>query len=79
MFASTRKNNLRFQFSAPHTLYYGKSIAENNVTNFLKEYWYGKLMDLDLIQDLLTKSCNIKVAEEDLAKSRRVKRKTLLK
>ena len=67
------------EFESLEAAYYGKSIAENNVTNFLKEYWYGKLMDLDLIQDLLTKSCNIKVAEEDLAKSRRVKRKTLLK
>jgi hypothetical protein len=53
--------------SLEKAVYYGKSIAENNVTNFLKEYWYEKLMDLDLIQDLLTRSCNIKVAEEDLA------------
>ena len=68
------------EFESLEAVYYGKSILENTVTNHLKEYWYGKLMDIDLIQELLSRSIEIKDKNkvEALEKGRSSKRKKLL-
>ena len=67
------------EFESLEAVYYGKSILENTVTNHLKEYWYGKLMDIDLIQELLSRTIEIKDKNkaESLEKGRNSKRKKL--
>ena len=67
------------EFESFEAIYYGKSILENTVTNHLKEYWYGKLMDIDLIHELLSRTIEIKDKNkaEALEKGRNSKRKKL--
>jgi hypothetical protein len=67
------------EFESFEAVYYGKSILENTVTNHLKEYWYGKLMDIDLIHELLSRTIEIKDKNkaEALEKGGSSKRKKL--
>ena len=58
-------------------VYYGKSVLESAVTNYLKEYCLGKLMNIDLIQELLSTSRDRKNEVVDLDNVRSVKKKRL--
>ena len=65
------------EFESLEAVYYGKSVLESAVTNYLKEYWLGKLMNIDLIQELLSTSRDRKDEVVDLDSVRSVKKKRL--
>jgi hypothetical protein len=65
------------EFESLEAVYYGKSVLESAVTNYLKEYWLGKLMNIDLIQELLSTSRDRKNEVVDLDNVRIVKKKKL--
>ena len=65
-------------FESLEAVYYGKSVLESAVTNYLKEYWLGKLINIDLlIQELLSTSRDRKTKVVDLDNVRSVKKKRL--
>ena len=65
------------EFESLEAVYYGKSVLESAVTNYLKEYCLGKLMNIDLIQELLSTSRDRKNEVVDLDNVRSVKTKRL--
>jgi hypothetical protein len=67
------------EFESLEAVYYGKSILENTVTNYLKDYWYGKLIDIDLIQQLIsTNSCKTKDEVVEKEKCSSVKKRKII-
>ena len=63
------------EFESLEASYYSRSTVENSVTHFLKEYWYEKLKSVDLIQQLIIRSSDLKSNEatENIGKVKRVK------
>ena len=51
------------EFESLEASYYGRPKFENAVTHFLKEYWSGKLKNVDLIRQLIDRSAEMRSKE----------------